>query len=73
MRAGAAGGTILALEASGYAVAQEGRVFVATVGDARFTAEDPLTLLGLVKLAETRRPWRASDAELESVQERFTL
>jgi hypothetical protein len=64
---------ILALESQGYSVSQEADRFVAKAGHARFSAEDPVTLLGLVKLAETRRPWRASDTEFDDVLGRFSL
>jgi hypothetical protein len=64
---------ILALEAGGYDVTQEGRVFVAKTGAARFAAEDPVALLGLVRLAEIRRPWRASDSEIDDVMDRFRV
>lgn len=64
---------ILALEACGYTVTQEFDRFVVKAGDARFAADDPVALLGLVRLAEVRRPWRASDAELDYVMNRYTL
>ncbi len=64
---------ILALEACGYLVTQGGGMFVATMGDARLTAEDPVALLGLAKLVETRRPWRADDSEIDDVMSRFRL
>lgn len=64
---------ILALEACGYVVTQELDDFVVNAGDARFVADDPVALLGLVRLAELRRPWRTSDAELNDVISRFNL
>jgi len=64
---------ILALEACGYIVTQELDNFVAKAGDARFVADDPVALLGLVRLAELRRPWRTTDAELDDVISRFDL
>ncbi|MDQ1304472.1 MAG: hypothetical protein QG671_299 [Actinomycetota bacterium] len=64
---------ILALESSGYTVTQDGTLFVATAGNARFSAEDPVSLLGLVRLAELRRPWRATDAEIDATLDRFDL
>lgn len=58
---------ILALEAIGYVVTQKNELLFATAGNARFAAEDPVALLGLVRLAELRRPWRASDTEIDDV------
>jgi hypothetical protein len=64
---------ILALEANGFTVTQETDLIVARAGNTRFAAEDPVAVLGLVKLAETRRPWRADDAEVDDVLARFSL
>lgn len=64
---------ILALEGTGYRVSQDGARFIATDRNARFAAEDPVALLGLVRLAETRRPWRVSDDEIDNVLGRFRL
>jgi hypothetical protein len=64
---------ILAQEASGYTVTQDGTLIVATAHNARFPAEDPASLLGLVRLAELRRPWCATDAEIDATLDRFDL
>ena len=64
---------ILALEATGLDVRQSGDLFVATARNARFAAEDPVAVLGLVRLAELRQPWGASDAEIDDVLSRFEL
>jgi len=64
---------ILALERSGYTVTQDGALIVASARNARFSAEDPVALLGLVRLAELRRPWRATDAEIDATLDRFDL
>ena len=41
-------------------------------GAARFVAEDPLSLLGLVAMREARgRAWRASDEEIDAFFDRF--
>ena len=64
---------ILALEDNGFTVTQEADLVVATAGNTRFAAQDPVTVLGLVKLAETRRPWRADDQEIDDVLGRFSL
>jgi len=64
---------ILALENSGYTVTQDGALIVASTRNARFSAEDPVSLLGLVRLAELRRPWRATDTEIDATLDRFDL
>ena len=64
---------ILALQAVGYVVEQVGGRFSATAGPARFSAEDPVAVLGLVKLAEARRPWHATDSEMDDVLAEFDL
>ena len=64
---------ILALESIGFTVTQEADLIVARAGNTRFAAEDPVAVLGLVKLAETRRPWRADDEEIDDVLSRFSL
>ena len=63
---------ILALEDNGFTVTQEADLVVARAANIRFAAEDPVTVLGLVKLAETRRPWRADDQEIDDVLGRFS-
>lgn len=65
--------SILALESNGFTVTQEAGLIVARSGNTRFAAEDPVAVLGLVKLAETRRPWRADDEEIDDVMARFSL
>lgn len=62
---------VLALRALGFTVSQVGADFVAVLGDSRFQADDPVAVLGLVKLAETRRPWRASDVEIDQAIAEF--
>jgi hypothetical protein len=64
---------ILTLLQIGCRVEQEGDVFVAHLGSARFQAQDPVAVLGLIKLAETRHPWSASDTEVDSILEKFVL
>jgi hypothetical protein len=64
---------IVALESMGFTVTQEAGLIVARAGNARFAADDPVAVLGLVKLAETRRPWRADDEEIDDVLGRFSL
>ena len=63
---------VLVLESLGYVVTQVGSLFVATDGNERFVADDPVTVLGLVKLIETRSwSWRASDEEIAATLGRF--
>ncbi|WP_157732601.1 hypothetical protein [Cellulomonas sp. PSBB021] len=64
---------ILALKGLHLDVSQDSGRWVARLGQARFVADDPVALLGLVKLAETRRPWRATDSEIDDVLAEFDL
>lgn len=64
---------ILVLRALGYVVEQHSDTFSATAGSARFSADDPVAVLGLVKLAEARRPWQATDSEIDDVLAEFDL
>ena len=64
---------ILTLERLGFTVSQHNGSFAASAEGSRFVAEDPVALLGLIKLAEARRPWRASDAEIDDVLNRYDL
>jgi|KBSMisStandDraft_5_1062788.scaffolds.fasta_scaffold859674_1 hypothetical protein len=68
----------LALEGLGFTVSIErvaGRdVFSASRGDETFSGEDPVSVLGLVKLVEARGwTWRANDADLERVMRQYKL
>jgi len=69
---------LLALEGLGFTVSVErvaGReVFSAVRGDETFTGDDPVTVLGLVKLVEARGwTWRAGDADLQRVMRQYHL
>lgn len=65
---------ILALRQLGFEVTMEWEgTIVARLGGASFRADDPVAVLGLVKLAETRRPWSATDTELEDITREFGL
>jgi len=64
---------VLALRRLHVDVGRDAGRWVARLGPARFVADDPLTLLGLVKLAETRAPWRATDSEVDDVLGEFDL
>ena len=66
----------LALRAKGYVVrcerSNESENWIADGPLGRFGADDPITLLGVVGVAETRgSDWPASDAEIESFLETF--
>ena len=80
---GTAGNTVvpalLALEKLGFSVSvvpgADGRdLFRAMKGEESFAADDPVSVLGLVKLVETRgREWQASDLEIEEALRRYDL
>ena len=68
----------LALRARGYRVSREligkeqTEFWVAVKSGERFSAEDPLALLGLVALHETRGAiWQAADEEIDAFFEQF--
>ena len=67
---------VLALESLGFKLMNDSHsgvdLFRAIRGDEEFLAEDPLMLLGLVKMVEIRGwNWCASDVEVESAIHRF--
>lgn len=69
---------ILALEARGFELSVDQSVnqplWKARNGNQSFTAEDPLTLLGLIRLTELRGPdWQAEDHEIDEVIKRYEL
>ena len=69
---------ILALEELGFSVSIEkvdtGEVVRATRGDEAYSADDPVAVLGLVKLVELRGwKWHAADADLERVMRQHRL
>lgn len=67
----------LALRAKGYVVRcertlNESENWIAEGALGRFSADDPITLLGIVGVAETRgADWRASDSEIDSFLRTF--
>jgi len=65
---------ILALESLGFQVtfdAESGECQAARADEA-YSAEDPVWVLGLVKLAEVRgRDWTVADGEIEATLRRF--
>ena len=65
---------ILALEAKGFTVEVSESLVVARSDLGTFTADDPVAVLGLVALVETRgAEWRASDTEIDLALARFHL
>lgn len=63
---------LLALGSLGYTIVVDGSLVVATASNERFAADDPVTVLGLVKLIETRSwNWKASDEEITATLGRF--
>ena len=67
----------LALVSKGYAVrcersADGAENWIAEGATGRFGADDPITLLGVVGVAETRGPdWQASDLEIDAFLKKF--
>jgi hypothetical protein len=69
---------LLALESLGFGISIERiddrDVFRATRGEETYLADDPVEVLGLVKLIEMRGwEWRAADADLDLVLRRYGL
>ncbi len=65
---------ILALEALGFTLTVQGDLVEARSDAGRYVAPDPVGVLGLVKLVETRgSSWRATDSEIDATLERFGL
>jgi len=78
----AAGSTVvpalLALSEHGFSVtvhtSPEGQTVVASRGHEEFVADDPVTVLGLIKLVEIRTwNWRASDKDIEATLDKYQL
>jgi hypothetical protein len=81
-RIGAMGNTVvpalLALEQLGFEVTLQsssgGQTTVAVRGEEEYFAEDPVTVLGLIKLIELRTwQWGATDSELEKTLRKYQL
>jgi hypothetical protein len=67
---------ILELEHLGFAISApaRGEIFTATRGDETYSADDPVTVLGLVRLIELRNwEWGATDSEIESTLDKYGL
>jgi hypothetical protein len=76
----AAGNTVvpalLALEQLGFEVTIEnrstGQTTIAIRGEEKYSADDPVTVLGLIKLIEVRTwQWNASDLVLEKTAQKY--
>lgn len=62
----------LTLLAKGFVVRCDGDLMIAEKGQDRFVAEDPILLLGITAIAETRgEQWQASDEEANDFIDRF--
>lgn len=74
----AAGNTVipalLALEELGFTITGTPDQCIAARGDEVYAADDPVTVLGLVKLVEIKSwDWRASDAEIDAILIKYHL
>jgi hypothetical protein len=66
----------LALQKRGYAVtcSDDGRYWTAASGNCKFSADNPVSLLGIAAMYETRgEEWKASDEEIECFIEQFDV
>jgi hypothetical protein len=69
---------LLALEQLGYEVSTkevgELQSFVAVRGEESYCADDPVCILGLVKLIEMRTwSWRPTEAEFDAMMKKYSL
>jgi hypothetical protein len=65
---------ILVLESLGYTLTIDEDLMVASSTDTTLVADDPVALLGLLKLVEVRTwAWTASDAEIDETLTRYDL
>ena len=63
---------LLALQTLGFEVSLEEGLVVVTSENGRFAAANPVAVLGLIKLAETRSwDWKASDEQIDATPGRF--
>ena len=63
---------VLAIESLGFAVSAAEGAIRAERGDEAYLAEDPVALLGLIRLIEVRSwDWHASDEEIRTALARF--
>ena len=82
MRIAATGNTVipalLALERLGFQIALRnvgaGQIVVAIRRDEEYIADDPVAVLGLIKLIELRHwDWKATDQEIEATRQKYHL
>jgi hypothetical protein len=65
---------LLVLEKLGFVVERRGSLCRASRQDEVYVAEDPVAVLGLVKLVEARTwDWKANDTEIDDVLKRYDL
>jgi len=63
---------LLAVESLGFVVEVKGGSIRARLGHEEYVAEDPVALLGLIRLVELRSwDWDASDAQIDVVLRRY--
>jgi hypothetical protein len=65
---------LLAVESLGFVVEVRGDSVYARRGQEEYEAEDPVALLGLIRLVELRSwDWGASDAEIDETLRRYGM
>jgi hypothetical protein len=69
---------LLALEQLGFEViiqnSSVGQTIIAVRGEEEYFADDPVTVLGLIKLIEVRTwQWSVNDSELEKTMQKYRL
>jgi hypothetical protein len=65
---------LLVLEQMGFKMSFTGSLLTAIRGDETYAGEDPVAVLGLVKLVEARGwHWRASDQDIERAIKQYGL
>lgn len=63
---------LLAIESLGYKVVASGSSLSASKGDDEYFADDPVALLGLIRLVELRSwEWQARDEEIDQTLRRL--
>lgn len=65
---------LLAIESLGFAVDLSGDATYARRGQEEYGAEDPVALLGLIRLVELRSwDWAASDTQIDETLRRYDI
>jgi hypothetical protein len=65
---------LLAIESLGFAVRMSGGITYARRGQEEYGAEDPVALLGLIRLVELRSwDWAASDSQIDDTLRRYDI